>query len=75
MTPDGHCEVCGFVEEDRSLHIHQLHERLKVLGRIHGLATVIYLRHHNGFTTAEHIEKLGDLLDEAKPRLIILPPR
>ncbi len=69
MTPDGHCEVCGFVEEDRSLHIHQLHERLKVLNRIHVKATIIYLRHQHGFNIAEHIERLGDLLDEARPIL------
>lgn len=69
MTPDGHCEICGFVEEDPSLHVHQLHERLKVLGKIHEQATIIYLRHKNGLPNDKHILYLGDLLDEARPEI------
>ena len=31
MTEEGKCEVCGFTEEDNSLHIYQLHAELKRL--------------------------------------------
>ena len=31
MTPEGKCEVCGLCAEDRDLHIHQLHEKVKRL--------------------------------------------
>lgn len=69
MNKDGTCEICGYCEEDRSLHIHQLHERLRMLGKIHSAATVIYLRYKNGFPIDKHILHLGGLLDEAKPEI------